>query len=106
MNEFTPEEQFDTSVLLEGREPILGEDNEIIGFFDEELPYNDPAEVADDYFSDPAVLAARCSSLMDEVEAEGGAHSSEEGDARMDEIARIATYLSYFYPDLLDPRFG
>ena len=102
MNAFTDEEQFDYSLVAE---PILGEDNEVIGFFDEELPYNDPAEVADEYFSDPANMAAECSRLMDEVEAEGGAHHSDEGDPRMTRISEIATYLSYFYPDLLDPRF-
>ena len=41
MNEFTPEEQFDYSVL----EPILGEDNEVIGYF--------TPEDADEFFSDP-----------------------------------------------------
>lgn len=102
MNEYTAIEQFDTSVL-EGN-PIFGEDNEIIGW-EEDLPYNDPAEVADEYFSSPEVMAAECSALMDEIEAEGGAHTSEEGDARMVRISEIATLLSYFHPELLDPRF-
>jgi hypothetical protein len=105
MHHFTPEEQFDTSVL----EPILGEDNEVIGYFDEELHYNDPAEIADEYFSDAeaqfSAMATECSYLMDQVEAEGGAHTSEDGDPRMIRISEIATILSYFRPELLDPRF-
>lgn len=105
MNEFTDIEQFDTSVL----EPMLGEDNEVIGYFDEELHYVDPAEIADEFFSDPeaqySAMAAECSYLMDLVEAEGGAHNSEDGDERMTRISEIATILSYFRPELLDKRF-
>lgn len=105
MNEFTPEEQFDTSLL----EPMLGEDNEVIGYFDEELHYNDPAEIADEYFSDPeaqySAMAAECTYLMNVIEAEGGAHNSDDGDPRMTRISEIATILSYFRPELLDPRF-
>lgn len=106
MNEFTEIEQFDTSILAD---PILGEDNEVIGYFDEELHYVDPAEVADEYFSDPenqwSAMAAECTHLMNLVEAEGGAHSTEDGDERMTRISEIATVLSYFKPELLDPRF-
>lgn len=106
MHHFTPEEQFDTSVL----EPILGEDNDVIGYFDEELHYNDPAEIADEYFSDAeaqfSAMATECSYLMDEVEASGFSGSSDEGDPRMTRISELATLLSYFAPEKLDPRFG
>ena len=99
MNDFTEIEQFDTSVLLE--DAILGEDNEVIGYF--------TSEDADEYFSDPeaqySAMAAECSYLMDLVEAEGGAHNSDDGDERMVRISEIATILSYFRPELLDPRF-
>ena len=44
MNEYTEIEQFDTSVL--DAEPMLGEDNEVIGYF--------TSEDADEYFSDPS----------------------------------------------------
>jgi hypothetical protein len=109
MNDYTEIEQFDTSVLAD---PIFGEDNEIIGYFgeDEELHYVDPAEMADEYFSDPeaqySAMAAECTHLMNLVEADGGAHDSEDGDPRMVRISEIATILSYFKPELLDPRFG
>lgn len=99
MNDFTEIEQFDTSVLLE--DAILGEDNEVIGYF--------TSEDADEYFSDPeaqySAMAAECSYLMDLVEAEGGAHNSDDGDERMVRISEIATILYYFRPELLDPRF-
>ena len=53
-------------------------------------------------------MALECSRLMDEMEAElkGGKATSEDGDPRMVRISEIATLLSYFRPDLLDPRFG
>ena len=91
-------EQFDTSVL----EPIMGEDNEIVGYF--------TSEDADDYFSDPeaqySAMAAECTYLMNQIEAEGGAHHSDEGDPRMTRISEIASILSWFKPELLDKRFG
>ena len=99
MNEYTEIEQFDTSVL--DAEPMFGEDHEVIGYF--------TSEDADEYFSDPeaqySAMAAECSYLMDLVEAEGGAHNSDDGDERMVRISEIATILSYFRPELLDPRF-
>lgn len=52
----------------------------------------------------PEDIAAECSALMDEIEAEGSAADSD--DPRMVRIGELATYLSYFYPDLLDKRFG
>ena len=56
----------------------------------------------------PEQLAAECSALMDEMEAvlAGGKASSDEGDPRMVRISEIATLLSYFHPELLDPRFS
>lgn len=58
----------------------------------------------------PEELSAECSALMDEMEAElkGGKASSTDDtpDPRMTRISEIATMLSYFRPDLLDPRFG
>jgi hypothetical protein len=53
----------------------------------------------------PEMLAEECSALMNEVEASGFNGSSDEGDPRMVRISEIATLLSYFRPDLLDPRF-
>lgn len=98
-------EQFDTSVL----EPILGEDNEVIGYFDEELHYVDPAETADEYFSDPeaqySAMAAECSYLMDQVEADYKGSVADQEDPRMIRISEIANILAWFKPDLLDPRF-
>ena len=92
-------EQFDTSVLAD---PILGEDHEVIGYFS--------SEDADDYFSDPeaqySAMAAELTYLMNQVEAEGGAHNSEDGDPRMERIAEIASILSWFKPELLDKRFS
>jgi hypothetical protein len=98
MNELLDIEQFDTSVLAD---PIFGEDHEVIGYFS--------SEDADDYFSDPeaqySAMAAECTYLMNQVEAEGGAHNSEDGDPRMARIAEIASILSWFKPELLDKRF-
>lgn len=58
----------------------------------------------------PEMLAAECSALMDEMEEvlKGGKADSEDpnADPRMVRISEIATLLSYFRPDLLDPRFG
>ena len=55
-------------------------------------------------------MAVECSRLMDEMEAilNGGKSSSEDtnADPRMEQISNLATLLSYFRPDLLDPRFG
>lgn len=55
-------------------------------------------------------MAIECSRLMDEVQADlaGGKASSDDdnADPRMKEISDYATLLSYFRPDLLDPRFG
>ena len=97
MNDYTEIEQFDTSVL----EPMLGEDNEVIGYF--------TSEDADEYFADPenqySAMAAECTYLMNQVEAEGYVGSDEDGDPRMVRISEIATVLSYFRPELLDPRF-
>jgi hypothetical protein len=105
MHHFTPEEQFDTSVL----EPMLGEDNEVIGYFDEELHYNDPAEIADEYFSDAeaqySAMAAECTYLMNLVEADYQGVPADQEDPRMVRISEIATILFYFRPELLDPRF-
>lgn len=105
MNEFTPEEQFDTSVL----EPMLGEDNEVIGYFDEELHYVDPAEIADEFFSDPeaqySAMAAECSYLMDQIEADFKGSPADQEDPRMVRITEIANILAWFKPELLDPRF-
>ncbi len=50
-------------------------------------------------------MAVECSRLMDEVEASGYNGSSDDGDPRMKQISDFATLLSYFRPDLLDPRF-
>jgi hypothetical protein len=98
MNELLDIEQFDTSVLAD---PIFGEDHEVIGYFS--------SEDADDYFSDPeaqySAMAAECTYLMNQVEADGGAHNSEDGDPRMARIAEIASILSWFKPELLDKRF-
>jgi len=97
MNEYTEIEQFDTSVL---------EDS----YYSEELDYVDPSEIADDFFSDLGnmpveEIALECSRLMDAIEAEGGAHSSDGGDPRMVRIMALANYLAWFYPEHLDPRF-
>jgi hypothetical protein len=47
---------------------------------------------------------------MDEIEVinAGGKMSSDDdnADERMKQISDYATLLSYFRPDLLDPRFG
>jgi hypothetical protein len=98
MNDYTEIEQFDTSVLAE---PILGEDNEVIGYF--------TSEDADEYFSDPenqwSAMAAECTYLMNQVEADGFVGTSDDGDPRMIRIAEIATLLESFKPELLDPRF-
>lgn len=55
-------------------------------------------------------MAVECSRLMDEMEAvlKGGKASTddENPDPRMTTISEYATLLSYFRPDLLDPRFG
>lgn len=50
MNEYEAIESFDTSILVEEAEPILGEDNEIIDWWANDTPYNDPAE--DDFPED------------------------------------------------------
>jgi hypothetical protein len=98
MNDYTDIEQFDTSVLAD---PILGEDNEVIGYF--------TSEDADDYFSDPeaqySAMAAELTYLMDKVEASGFQGSSDDGNADMERISEIASILSWFKPDLLDKRF-
>lgn len=56
------------------------------------------------------LMSEECSRLMDEVQADlkGGKASSEDEtpDPRMTTISEYATLLSYFRPDLLDPRFG
>lgn len=105
MNHLTSEEQFDTSVL----EPILGEDNEVIGYFDEESHYVDPAEIADEFFSDPeaqySAMAAECTYLMNLVEADYKGSSADQEDPRMVRISEIANILAWFKPELLDPRF-
>lgn len=58
----------------------------------------------------PEMLAEECSALMDEMEAvlKGGRASTDDEvvDPRMIRISEIATLLSYFRPDLLDPRFS
>jgi hypothetical protein len=99
MNELLDIEQFDTSVLAD---PIFGEDHEVIGYF--------TSEDADDYFSDPeaqySAMAAELTYLMNQLETEGGAHNSEDGDPRMERIAEIASILSWFKPELLDKRFS
>ncbi len=55
-------------------------------------------------------MSVECSRLMDEVEADlkGGRASTEDEnpDPRMKQISDFATLLSYFRPDLLDPRFS
>ena len=55
---------------------------------------------------DEKVIAQECSDLMDEIEAELNGSPADPEDPRMIRISEIATYLSYFYPDLLDKRFG
>lgn len=58
----------------------------------------------------PEQLALECSTLMDEMEAilKGDKAHSEDpnADPRMVRISEIATLLSYFHPELLDPRFA
>jgi hypothetical protein len=92
-------EQFDTSVLSD---PIMGEDNEIVGYF--------TSEDADDYFSDPeaqySAMAAELTYLMNQVEASGFVGSNEDGNPDMERISEIASILSWFKPELLDKRFG
>ena len=99
MNELLNIEQFDTSVLAD---PIMGEDNEIVGYF--------TSEDADDYFSDPEAqyssMAAELTYLMDKVEASGFVGSTEDGNPDMTRISEIASILSWFKPELLDKRFG
>jgi hypothetical protein len=55
-------------------------------------------------------MAVECSRLMDEMEAvlKGGRASTDDEtpDPRMTQISEYATLLSYFRPDLLDPRFA
>ena len=55
-------------------------------------------------------MAAECPRLMDEMEAvlKGGRASTDDEtpDPRMTQISEYATLLSYFRPDLLDPRFS
>ena len=54
-----------------------------------------------------SAMARELSALMDEVEALGGEHTSEGStDETMLRIEYLANYLSWFYPDKLDPRFG
>ena len=51
-------------------------------------------------------MARELSGLMDEVEALGGAHTSEGStDEAMLRIEYLANFLDMFYPDLLDKRF-
>lgn len=98
MHEFTPEEQFDTSVL----EPMFGEDHEVIGYF--------TSEDADEYFSDPeaqySAMAAECTYLMNLVEADYQGVAADQEDPRMIRISEIANILAWFKPELLDKRFG
>lgn len=54
---------------------------------------------------DEKAMAQECTTLMDEIEAEGYVGSNDDGDPRMVRISEIATYLSYFFPELLDKRF-
>lgn len=71
------------------------------------------------YLPTPEVMEAECeqrearamarelSGLMDEVEAWGGDHTSEGSDNEvLKRIEYLANYLDWFYPDLLDKRFG
>lgn len=51
-------------------------------------------------------IAKECSALMNEIEAELNGSPADPEDPRMVRISEIATYLSYFFPELLDPRFG
>jgi hypothetical protein len=55
-------------------------------------------------------MSVECSRLMDEMEEvlKCGKANSEDRDAdpRMKQISDYATLLSYFRPDLLDPRFA
>jgi len=53
---------------------------------------------------DELQIAQECSDLMDEIESEGS--RADSTDPRMERISVIATYLSYFHPELLDKRFG
>ena len=98
MNDFTEIEQFDTSVL----EPILGEDNEVVGYF--------TSEDADDYFSDPeaqySAMAAELTYLMNLIEADYQGQVADQEDPRMVRISEIANILAWFKPELLDKRFG
>jgi len=51
--------------------------------------------------------ARELTSLMNEVDALGVAVTSEESeDEVMTRIEFLANYLSWFYPELLDKRFG
>jgi len=52
-------------------------------------------------------MARELSNLMDEVEALGGEHTSAGStDETMLRIEYLANFLSWFYPDKLDPRFS
>ena len=53
-----------------------------------------------------SIMAMELSTLMDEVEADGYAGSSDEGDARMVRIMELANWIQWFYPERLDPRFS
>lgn len=99
-------------------DPIFGEDHEIVGYLDDMGNEWTPSEVEEYYDitgNRPTPkeaqlsydeMAAECSALMDEVEASGFSGSSDEGDPRMTRISELATLLSYFAPEKLDPRFG
>jgi len=51
--------------------------------------------------------ARELTSLMDEVDALGAEATSEDSeDEVMARIEYLANYLSWFYPNLLDPRFS
>lgn len=54
---------------------------------------------------DEKAMAKECSALMDAVEAELNDSPANPEDPRMIRISEIATYLSYFFPELLDKRF-
>lgn len=101
-------------------EPLFGESNEIISYLDEAGNEWTHSEVEEYYTitgNRPTTpeseaqlsydeMAAELSSLMDAVEASGFQGSSDDGDPRMTRISELASLISWFAPEKLDPRFG
>lgn len=100
-------------------EPLFGESNEIICYLDDmgnewsqsEVEeyysitgnYPTPKKEADMSYDE---MAAELSNLMDSVEAQGGAHTSDDGNPVMTRISELASLLSWFAPEKLDKRFS